>query len=318
MKTRMTTYRRRLLGRQGPITRSWRRCVRMRALDSGDLLQARHTSRSMPFDMLTTQAAVCSADAYVEPVKDGSTLISDAMTDAQAVVTFGSEDDAVPSATVAFRGSSSRADWYTNLWFPLKPLPSPHRRGVKAHAGFLRQYLAVHAHIQLELERGGVQHVVLTGHSLGGALAVIAAAMLPSKYTYDVVTFGAPRAGNEELSSAAYHKCKSAIRVVHDRDVVPCVPLQTMGFRHVCEPWVLLDADGNTEVKDKQLSFWQQCALRARGLFERDYGIRDHFMSKYMRGVPQDEVREERRRELEMQSFPMDSVEALPSTSTER
>lgn len=237
------------------------------------------------YDALTSKAALNSADAYIEPVGSNDILVSDVMTDAQAVVTFAPQNDDHLVATIAFRGSSSRGDWYTNMWFPLRPLPSPHRASVRAHSGFLRQYVSIHAHLLKALESRDVRHVVLTGHSLGGALAVIAAAMMPDKYTYDLVTFGAPRAGNEDLSEAAYHKCRSIVRVVHDRDVVPCVPLQTMGYKHVCEPWVLLEDDGSVRPVEKEYGFWKQCLMRAHGLFKGDYGIRDHFMSNYMRGV---------------------------------
>jgi len=253
---------------------------------------------------LTCVAAERSADAYLEPVADGE-LITDPMTDAQCVVSVASNGD----ATIAFRGSSSRADWVANLWYPLKSLPSPHRQSVKAHSGFLRQYLSVHAHIVRALEAAGARHVVLTGHSLGGALAVVAAAMLPSHYTYDVVTFGAPRAGNSELSDAAYHKCRSCVRVVHDRDVVPLVPLRAMGFDHVCEPWLLLDDNGDVYNREREYSLWQEFMVRMRGLISGDLGVSDHFMKWYMRGVRDDAEREPREAALEMQELPTSKVD---------
>ena len=248
------------------------------------------------YDPLTSAAAVSAVEAYVEPVREAATLLSDPLTDAQAVLTF----DASNRATVAFRGSSSAADWKANLWFPLKSLPSPHRKDAKAHSGFLRQYLSLHAHIVKRLDEGEASHVVLTGHSLGGALAVIAAAMLPDRFTYDVVTFGAPRSGNRDLGDAAYHKCRTCVRVVHDRDVVPLVPIQALGFQHVCEPWVLLAESGAVTPVAREYNFWQQCWLRACGLLANDYGITDHAMRNYVRGVAKDDVREEAARSLEM------------------
>jgi hypothetical protein len=253
---------------------------------------------TITYDTLTSAAAVAAADAYINPASDESTLLSDPLTDAQAVVTIDDHN----RATVAFRGTSSTSDWRANMWFPLKSLPSPHRKDAKAHSGFLSQYMSLHAHIVKHLDERAASHVVLTGHSLGGALAVIAAALLPDRFTYDVVTFGAPRAGNKELGDAAYHKCRTCIRVVHDRDVVPLVPIQAFGFKHICEPWVLLNEGGCVTPVDREYSFWQQCWLRACGLLENDYGILDHAMRNYIKGVAKEEVRQEKARSLEMVS----------------
>ena len=244
------------------------------------------------YDALTSRAAASSEDAYIEPVRDDARLVSDPMTDAQAVVSFRDDPgDAIAEgrgrrvATVAFRGVSSAADVYVSLWFPLRSLPSPHRQSVKAHHGALLQYLSIHAHVLAELEAGGATHVVLTGHSLGGALAVIAAAMLPESYTYDLVTFGAPRAGNAELADAVYPKCRSVVRVVHNRDVVPCVPLEAMGYRHVSGAWLFVGADGSIQRVPAEFGFLRQCLLRIQGLVRSEYGFRDHFMTSYTKAV---------------------------------
>ena len=233
------------------------------------------------YDKLTELACNRSAQSYWEPVENGE-LISDVMTDAQVVI---SSSDDFGCVTLAFRGSSSRADWLANLWFPLRSLPSPHRSDVKAHSGFLRQYMSLHAHILRKLDDMHAKHVLLTGHSLGGALATIAAAMLPEKYTYDLVTFGGPRPGNEQLGDAAYHKCRSCMRIVHDRDIVPLVPLQAMGYHHVCEPWVLLADCGSVTPVAREMSMWNQLCIRTCGLLRKDCGIGDHSMQNYTKGL---------------------------------
>ena len=265
------------------------------------------------YDELTSHAAACSADAYIEPVREGALLISDPMTDAQAVVSFSAERHNHVVATVAFRGMSSVADAYVGLWFPLRSLPSPHRQSVKAHHGALLQYLSIHAHILAALEASGATHVVLTGHSLGGALAVVAAAMLPDTYTYDLVTFGGPRAGNTELADAVYPKCRSVVRVVHNRDIVPCMPLEVMGFKHVSKAWVFLDAEQRIHRVPAEFGFLRQCLLRIQGLVQRRYGLRDHFMSNYTVAVRDADtvtsLTEPRRAALEGQVCPHEKVD---------
>lgn len=237
------------------------------------------------YDELTARACRYAADAYLDPVPAHRALVSDRGTDAQAVVEIAEDGTAV----VAFRGSESHKDWVHNAMVPLRPLPSPHRSSVRAHAGFLRQYASLHARLLKLLREHEVKHVTLCGHSLGGALAVIAAAMLPEKVTCDVVTFGAPRAGNEELSAAAFSRCVECVRVVHDRDVVPTVPLGVMGYAHVCDDWLHLDERGFVTEKPRERSMLEQLWLRVRGFVTGDFGVRDHFMCKYLRGTAQPE-----------------------------
>ena len=70
------------------------------------------------------------------------------------------------------------------------------------HNGFYLAYLTVSSsmksQIQLLLSKYRGSSVYVTGHSLGGAIAVIAA--LDIKHTYDVpmkvYTYGQPRVGN--------------------------------------------------------------------------------------------------------------------------
>ena len=264
------------------------------------------------YDELTAKACRYAADAYLDPVPTDRVLVSDRDTDAQAVV------DVLESgaAVVAFRGSESHKDWVHNAMVPLRSLPSPHRGSVRAHAGFLRQYTSLHARLLKLLRERGVDHVTLCGHSLGGALAVIAAAMLPEKITCDVITFGAPRAGNDELSAAAYNRCVECVRVVHDRDVVPTMPLGMMGYAHVCDPWLHLDENGFVTEKPVERSVFEQFWLRTRGVAMGDFGIRDHFMCKYLRGTARSnsQATEE---VAEKQSTPMERVQVRDDTREE-
>jgi triacylglycerol lipase len=81
--------------------------------------------------------------------------------------------------------------------------------------------------------------VIITGHSLGGALAVLAASRLhdnglPPQMVY---TFGMPRVG-QPIFADGYNTAlgERTFRLRHGNDVVPLVPLPTMGpyaFRHV-------------------------------------------------------------------------------------
>jgi len=76
--------------------------------------------------------------------------------------------------------------------------------------------------------------VILTGHSLGGASAMLMAfhATFPIKAVY---TFGQPRVGG---SSFAFHYQRKKLhdktfRLIHDQDLIPRSPFVSSGYRHV-------------------------------------------------------------------------------------
>jgi triacylglycerol lipase len=75
---------------------------------------------------------------------------------------------------------------------------------------------------------GEETRLFLTGHSLGGALAVVAAALLHFHFhrkVAGVFTYGQPRVGNPSFSAAFDHALGPVtFRYVNDMDVVPHVP----------------------------------------------------------------------------------------------
>jgi triacylglycerol lipase len=92
--------------------------------------------------------------------------------------------------------------------------------------------------------------VFVTGHSLGGALAALAAQNLAASgaEVMAVYTFGMPRPGSE-LFGVAYDANLGAVtyRLVHGEDIVPTVAPSFLGFRHVgrllsCESGIHFEA----------------------------------------------------------------------------
>jgi predicted lipase len=78
--------------------------------------------------------------------------------------------------------------------------------------------------------------LIFTGHSLGGALAMIAAerALREQKLNNaDVYTFGMPRVGKADFSNRYQKLAKTTFRFIHGEDVVPTVPPTELGFVHV-------------------------------------------------------------------------------------
>ena len=81
------------------------------------------------------------------------------------------------------------------------------------------------------------QNLFFTGHSLGGALAIVAAerAMVESKVNATAVyTFGGPRVGGQTFFNQYSPIADCTFRLVHGNDVVPTVPPTFRGgFVHV-------------------------------------------------------------------------------------
>ena len=71
----------------------------------------------------------------------------------------------------------------------------------RAHGGFLRAYLSVREAVHRLLKELGGTTLLVTGHSLGGALAVLAACDFGAQFRGNLkcITFGSPRVGNSEV-----------------------------------------------------------------------------------------------------------------------
>ena len=97
------------------------------------------------------------------------------------------------------------------------------------HSGFHDAYMRVDNEIRKLIDDEDCD-IYLTGHSLGGALATIAATKLERPNLKACYTFGSPRVGNQDLDFKA--KCP-VYRFVDNNDIVPRLPILAMGYRHV-------------------------------------------------------------------------------------
>ena len=155
----------------------------------------------------------------------------------------GATDKAI---VVAFRGTEPDrwTDWCTDLNSAQKLWLScqVHTGFATAHDGVANKYVEL-----VRKMRTNNQAIFTTGHSLGGALAVLAAArcVLGDLSTGEgrpesgltvrgVYTYGQPRVGDWQFA-AAYEDALGlkTFRFVNRDDVVPRVPLASTGFRHV-------------------------------------------------------------------------------------
>ncbi|MCI5144635.1 MAG: lipase family protein, partial [Candidatus Electrothrix sp. AR3] len=131
---------------------------------------------------------------------------------------------------VAFRGSEANLeDWVTNKKFLKTSWPKDNPLG-RVHRGFYDALESIWLGDKLQKEilklRTNGQSIWFTGHSLGGALAVLAAATLHLQEKKDgflggVYTFGQPRLGNPDFAENYNAALKErTYRVVNNNDLI--------------------------------------------------------------------------------------------------
>lgn len=153
------------------------------------------------------------------------------------------------TAVIAFRGTEGVAqDWLTDADIRREDNPWLDKTG-RIHRGFLSSYQSIAEDILAALSTfETVKQIWLCGHSLGGALATLAAVHLTDAglSVAGTCTIGQPRVGDQGFADV-YRKQqldKCHVRVAHIRDPVTRVPPSIMGWCHVGSRW-LLDRKGN-------------------------------------------------------------------------
>lgn len=137
---------------------------------------------------------------------------------------------------VAFRGTENLLDWWTNMNAGWRVLQG----GVKVHTGFFRAYHPIRDVLFAKLRqllKDKPRPIYVTGHSLGGALALMATAELANHDEAEVrdsvaacYTFGCPKAGDRSFDQ--YVKVP-LYRVTNGVDLIPAVPPPFTGYKHV-------------------------------------------------------------------------------------
>jgi hypothetical protein len=126
---------------------------------------------------------------------------------------------------LVFRGTEQNIkDYLTDLEFGTLSLAGNKK---EVHAGFTAALDSVWHEIASAIARSDYP-MFYTGHSLGAALATLAAARHAPSAVY---TFGSPRVGNQAFVASLSHV--PIYRIVDDEDVITTVPSAAFGFRHV-------------------------------------------------------------------------------------
>jgi hypothetical protein len=184
-------------------------------------LAAEEAFHSLGFDRIATVATGCQS-GYIVSVDDATVVV--------------------------FRGTDDLADWFTNL--DVHSCSTVHGA---FHRGFYNAYESLKSQIVDPLTEASPANLWITGHSLGGALAVVCAYDLIDNHTLDVrgvITFGQPMIARntaadylDELLEGRY------VRFVNGRDIVTRIPPQ---HTH-CGSLVRFKGDGIQRNKAKHL-----------------------------------------------------------------
>ena len=133
---------------------------------------------------------------------------------------FLAKRDADRIAVLVFRGTEANS--WKDVKTDLNARFYKSQDGVKLHTGFRDAYNQVGQQVKSAVDKLTEGYsLYITGHSLGGALAVVATRALERDSLAACYTFGSPRVGNEEFGE----EVRAPIyRVVNAADGVPRLP----------------------------------------------------------------------------------------------
>lgn len=140
---------------------------------------------------------------------------------------------------ISFRGTESFKDILIDTSISKQVIAYDNNNSpIRVHKGFYQAYLSVRDKIkQLIVESDELgSKFFISGHSLGGALALLCA--LDIQYNYYLctqekvflITLGQPRVGNEAFCNSTDRRLKSYFRFRNGNDIVPEYP--KIGYEH--------------------------------------------------------------------------------------
>ncbi len=225
--------------------------------------------------------AAWSQRAYDSPnVEDEST---------RAAALVGMDGDRI---VVAFRGSKAPRDFEQDAKFALKRFTA----GAWVHEGFLENFGAIDARVSKEVGDLLAAHpgakVEVTGHSLGGALAVLCGLEFAWQGfpLSTVCTFGQPRVGDAmfarlcDVTKVGDRRLGDLhLRFVNAEDIVPRSPSALMWYRHSGnEVWFPPDGSPAIDPSIWSLVKGDACGLYAAARKMKVALLDDHYLEAYI------------------------------------
>lgn len=163
----------------------------------------------------------------------------------QAFAAFGER-----FALVSFRGTEKQDVQDTLSDLEVTAVPEG---GCLVHRGFKSALDQVWESVQSLLAERAKPSIFFTGHSLGAALATLAAFRWVQPAALSLFTFGSPRVGNTGFCNEVWRKTQGrSYRFVNNDDIVTLVPAPSASYDHV-QREMYIDSAGrlNSELASK-------------------------------------------------------------------
>ncbi|KAL6648160.1 hypothetical protein ACP70R_012384 [Stipagrostis hirtigluma subsp. patula] len=178
---------------------------------------------------------------------------------------FVGVDHKLNAIIVAIRGTQQNSvqNWIMDMIWKQADLNYPNLPNAKVHTGFYSSYNntllrpAIMNAVRKARKSYGDINIIVTGHSMGGAIAAFCAldlAIALGSNNVHLMTFGQPRVGNAAFASYFAKYVPNTIRVTHEHDIVPHLPpyfffLPQLTYHHFPREVWEHDVDGNTVFK---------------------------------------------------------------------
>ncbi|WP_372661572.1 lipase family protein [Cohnella sp.] len=202
---------------------------------------------------------------------------------------FGFIIESTDHIIIAFRGTSSTTDWISDAIAKQAKYKCVKDAGL-SHVGISNIYYSARDQILSSLKRlSKEKDLIITGHSLGGALAALCAVDVAGNSEFsnpNLYTYGAPRVGDPIFAKVFSNTVGQSYRVNNRFDVVPQLPphiyklprrVKTYRYMHVREDMPLHFHKGSVSGNHVISSYFNELTKRnpiyAEQLNKRNPGL---------------------------------------------
>lgn len=195
------------------------------------------------------------------------------------------------TVVISFRGTEIIADNWSDVLADIKAWPTSSDTAGDIHAGFKghvdKIYPSIYAYIKSRFLNRDRDTILVTGHSLGGAMAAICASRLyQHRYKVKLFTYGCPRVGSKTWAEQFANI--EAYRFQNNNDIVCTVPPFGL-YSHVGQLYYM-DYAGHIH---KKISTWARIwdsirgRIKAYSKLEIFDSIYDHDITRYKNKIEQ-------------------------------